>query len=80
MSDIIAWVLVLVLALWMLVSQWRINVLKKLLNQMTGYLAAIVNNDNMISESLTTVALHYGMDTEDLIGMLERKKNESKQH
>lgn len=78
MNEFYYLVAILILAVWMLVLYWRINVFKKLLNQMTGYLAAIINNDSMISESLTTVALRYGMDVEDLINMLERKKNESK--
>ena len=69
---------ILILAIWMVILYLRIEALKRSLHLLTGYLSAILNNENLISESLTTVALYYGIDVNDLTKMLERKKNESK--
>ena len=43
---------------------------------MTGYLAGIINNKSLVDESVTTVALAYGLTSEELYSKLENK-NES---
>ena len=70
--------IIIIEAFWILILTLRLNALKKVLDQMSGYLAGIMNNENLIKESLSTISLYYGIEVEDLIDLLERKKNESK--
>ena len=76
--NVIGPIIIVIEALWIFVLNVRLNAYKKSFNQMTGYLAAILNNDNLIKESLTTVALYYNIEFEDLVKLLERNRNESK--
>lgn len=76
--NVIGPVVIVIESLWIFVLLLRVNALKRFSNQMTGYLAGILNNANIIKESLTTLSLHYGIEVEDLVEMLERKQNESK--
>ena len=72
--DIIEPVIIVIEAVWLLILMLRLNAYKKLFDQLTGYLAAILNNDNIIKESLTTISLYYGIEFEDLVRILERNK------
>lgn len=71
-------IIIVIEAIWILVLIIRERSIRKVFDQMTGYLAGILNNDNIIKESLSTIALYYGMEVEDLVKLLERNKNESK--
>lgn len=64
----------LVETLLIIILAFRLNVFKKSFIQLTGYLAAIMNNSDIMKESLTTIALYYGIEYDDLVKLLERNK------
>ena len=76
--NVVGPIIIVIEAIWILVLIIRERSIRKVFDQMTGYLAGILNNDNLIKESLSTIALYYGMEVEDLVKLLERNKNESK--
>ena len=76
--NVIGPAIIVIEAIWIFVLIIRERSIRKVFDQMTGYLAGILNNDNIIKESLSTIALYYGMEVEDLVKLLERNKNESK--
>lgn len=65
-------------SIWIFVLLIRCNVLKRALDRMTGYLTAMISNKSILDESISTVALAYGLEHDDVIKILEVKSNESK--
>ncbi len=65
-------------SIWIFVLLIRCNVLKRALDRMTGYLTAITCNKTIVDESISTIALAYGLEHDDVIKILEVKSNESK--
>ena len=76
--NVIGPIVIVVEALWIALLLLRVNAKKKLIDQLTGYLAGILNSSNLVEESVKTISLYYGLSPEKLIKMLERAKNESK--
>lgn len=75
--NVIGPIVIIVEAIWISVLLIRVSACKKIINQISGYLTGMLNNTNLIKESLMTVALYYDVDFDDLVRFLERKKNES---
>ena len=69
-------IIIIIEAIWIFVLIVRCKVLKTAYDRMTGYLAGIINNKSLVDESVTTVALAYGLTSEELYSKLENK-NES---
>lgn len=65
-------------SIWIFVLLIRCNVLKRALDRMTGYLTAMISNKTILDESISTVALAYGLEHDDVITILEVAKDEFK--
>ena len=76
--NVIGPIIIVIEVLWILVLYFRINALKRTCDQLSGYLAGILNNDNLVKESIETLSIAFGVDPEKLVVVLERMKNESK--
>ena len=77
-SPIIPVIIGIIMGLWILVLKARINSLNRVKDLLSGYLTGVLNNDDLIRESLMTISLYYSINIDELTKMLERKKNESK--
>lgn len=69
-------IIIVIEVFWIVILWLRYRFLRSSYDKMVGFLAAIINNKNIIEESIATIALAYGMSVEDLVKMLEGKKNE----
>jgi len=65
-------------SIWIFVLLIRCNVLKRALDRMTGYLTAMISNKTILDESISTVALAYGLEHDDVVNILEVAKDEFK--